>query len=111
MMDAPEMSAPVTRGELKEELSLFRQEFKQELKQELKGPWQEVASDWEGEHREAPGTTSSYGRLEQALEEFRHRVRAVAGERVLTEEELRGCLAALDDAYDRVAAILWRPAT
>jgi hypothetical protein len=35
----------------------------------------------------------------------------VAGERVLTEEELRGCLAALDDAYDRVAAILRRPAT
>jgi len=99
---------------IKDELREAKQELKearQELKQELKGPWQEVASDWEGEHREAPGTTSSYGRLEQALEEFRHRVQAVAGERVLTEEELRGCLAALDDAYDRVAAILWRPAT
>jgi hypothetical protein len=35
----------------------------------------------------------------------------VAGQRVLTEEELRGCRAALDDAYDRVAAILRQPVT
>jgi DNA-binding PadR family transcriptional regulator len=95
---------------IKDELRGAKQELS-EARQELKGAWQEVASDWKGERREATSTTNSYGRLEQALEEFRQRVRGVAGQRVLTEEELRGCLAALDDAYDRVAAILRQPAT
>jgi DNA-binding PadR family transcriptional regulator len=95
---------------IKDELRGAKQELR-EARQELKGAWQEAASDWKGERREATSTPSSYGRLEQALEEFRQRVRVVAGQRVLTEEELRGCLAALDDAYDRVAAILRQPAT
>lgn len=95
---------------IKDELRGAKQELR-EARQELKGAWQEAASDWKGERREATSTPSSYGRLEQALVEFRQRVRAVAGQRVLTEEELRGCLAALDDAYDRVAAILRQPAT
>ncbi len=99
---------------IKEELREAKQELRearQERKQELKGAWQEVASDWKGERREATSTTNSYGRLERALEELRQRVRGVASQRVLTEEELRGCLAALDDAYNRVAAILRQPAT
>jgi DNA-binding PadR family transcriptional regulator len=99
---------------IKEELREAKQELRearQERKQELKGAWQEVASDWKGERREATSTTDSYGRLERALEELRQRVRGVASQRVLTEEELRGCLAALDDAYNRVAAILRQPAT
>ena len=95
---------------IKDELRGAKQELR-EARQELKGAWQEAASDWKGERREATSTPSSYGRLEQALVEFRQRVRAVAGQRVLTEEELRGCLVALDDAYDRVAAILRPPAT
>jgi DNA-binding PadR family transcriptional regulator len=95
---------------IKDELRGAKQELR-EARQELKGAWQEAASDWKGERREATSTPSSYGRLEQALVEFRQRVRAVAGQRVFTEEELRGCLAALDDAYDRVAAILRPPAT
>ena len=95
---------------IKDELRGAKQELR-EARQELKGAWQEAASDWKGERREATSTPSSYGRLEQALVEFRQRVRAVAGQRVLTEEELRGCLVALDDAYDRVAAILRQPAT
>jgi DNA-binding PadR family transcriptional regulator len=95
---------------IKDELREAKQELK-EARQELKGAWQEVASDWKGERREATSTTNSYGRLERALEEFRQRVRGVAGQRVLTEEELSGCLTALDDAYDRVAAILRQPAT
>ena len=99
---------------IKDELREAKQELRearQERKQELKGAWQEVASDRKGDRREATGTISSYGQLERALEELRQRVRGVAGQRVLTEEELRGCRAALDDAYDRVAAILRQPAT
>lgn len=95
---------------IKDELRGAKQELR-EARQELKGAWQEAASDWKGERRAATSAPSSYGRLEQGLEEFRQRIRAVAGQRVLTEEELRGCLAALDDAYDRVAAILRQPAT
>jgi DNA-binding PadR family transcriptional regulator len=95
---------------IKDELREAKQELRA-ARQELKGAWQEVASDWKGERRETTSTTNSYGRLERALEEFRQRVRGVAGQRVLTEEELRGCLAALDDAYDRVAALLRQPAT
>ena len=99
---------------IKDELREAKQELREarhELKRELKGAWQEVASDWKGDGREAASPTNAYERLERALAEFRHRVRAVAGQRTLTEEELRGCLAALDDAYDRIAAILRRQAT
>lgn len=99
---------------IKDELREAKQELRearQEREQELKSAWQEVASDRKGERREATSTSSSYGQLERALEEFRQRVRGVAGQRVLTEEELRGCRAALDDAYDRVAAILRQPVT
>jgi YesN/AraC family two-component response regulator len=35
MVDSTDMSTPVTRGELREELEHLRQEFKRELKQEL----------------------------------------------------------------------------
>jgi len=35
MKDEMDMSAPVTRGELRQELEHFRQEFRQELKQEF----------------------------------------------------------------------------
>jgi DNA-binding PadR family transcriptional regulator len=99
---------------IKDELREAKQELRvarQEREQELKSAGQEVASDRKGERREATSTSSSYGQLERALEEFRQRVRGVAGQRVLTEEELRGCRAALDDAYDRVAAILRQPVT
>jgi len=99
---------------IKDELRDAKQELRearQELKRELKGAWQDAAGDWQGERPEAASLTSAYGRLERAFEDFRHRVRDVAGQRVLTEEELRGCLAALDDAYDRIAAILRRRAT
>ena len=99
---------------IKDELREAKQELRvarQEREQELKSAGQEVASDRKGERREATSTSSSYGQLERALEGFRQRVRGVAGQRVLTEEELRGCRAALDDAYDRVAAILRQPVT
>jgi DNA-binding PadR family transcriptional regulator len=99
---------------IKDELRDAKQDLKearQELKRGLKGAWQDATSDWTGEQREAASTTSSDGRIERALEEFRHRVRAAAGQRMLTEDELSGCLAALDDAYDRIAAILRRRAT
>jgi DNA-binding PadR family transcriptional regulator len=99
---------------IKDELRDAKQELRearQELKRELKGAWQDATGDWTGERPEAASLTSAYGRLERAFEDFRLRVRDVAGQRVLTEEELRGCLAALDDAYDRIAAILPRQAT
>jgi DNA-binding PadR family transcriptional regulator len=98
---------------IKDELRDAKQdlrEARQELKRGLKGTWQDATSDRTGERREAATTTSSDGRIERALEEFRHRVRAVAGQRMLTEDELTGCLEALDDAYDRIAAILRRRA-
>ena len=99
---------------IKDELRDAKQdlrEARQELKRELKGAWQDATSDPTAKRREAASVTTSDGRIERALEEFRHRVRAVAGRRMLTEDELSGCLAALDDAYDRIAAILRRRAT
>ena len=98
------------RDELREAKEELR-EARQELKHELKGGWQEVTRDWKGEVREATRAVGSYGRLERALEDFRQRVREVAGQRVLSEEELRDCTAALDEAYDRIGVALGRRAT
>jgi dsDNA-specific endonuclease/ATPase MutS2 len=88
--------------EVKEEL----REAKQELKDELKGVWQDAAREWRGDLRDAVRDVGRSGRLERALEDFNKRVRAAVGKRMLSDEELRGCLAALDDAYERIARTL-----
>lgn len=99
---------------IKDELREAKQELneaRQELKRERQGAGQEVGSDRKGQPQETVRTRSGNGRLDRALEELRLRVRAVAGERALSEDELRRCLAALDEASDRIAAVLRRQAT
>jgi hypothetical protein len=96
---------------VKEEFQEVTQELreaKQELKEELKGVWQDTVRDWRRDLRDAGRGGGSYARLERALDDFRDRVRATAAKRRLSEEELRGCLAALDEAYQRIAKALRR---
>jgi hypothetical protein len=46
MADAPDMSTPVTRGELQEELRIFRLELRQELRQEHQQLRQELRQEF-----------------------------------------------------------------
>jgi DNA-binding PadR family transcriptional regulator len=89
---------------VKEEL----REAKQELKEEIRGAWEDAARGWHSDLRDAVRGVGGPGRLERALDEFRDRVRATAGRRRLSEEELRDCQAALDEAYESIAKVLRR---
>ncbi len=117
-------------GEIREEVRGSVRDIRDELKQaardirrqqrhdnrvrrgDAKEAWTDAAREIRDELRDAVRTAGTYygqrGHLDRELANFRDRVREVAGRAGLSDEQLRECAAALDEAYHRIAAALRR---